>query len=458
MLRFMTRAVLFKLKLFMFIISLPVLVSGSFPSNNDNPVINAVLSGNMVELKMLLSSGAPINVRDSSGNTPLTSAALIGDEIASRMLLDHGATVDFTNRFGSTPLLVATTTGNPKLVEIFLERGAKVDAHSLTGSTPLIAAAQAGDSEIVKILLAAGADATAKDTFGKTASDYANENRSVEVLDLLLNHEKSINFKLRAFFGSYPFIDPIAFKIGRLGVRWYGLMYLLGAIACTAVIVSELSRRRGPIQAEETIFMVAYGLVGILVGGRLGVIIFHPAYFFGHPLQILAVWLGGISLHGALIGILVSGWLLARRRGLPLVEMADIGILALPLGIMFVRIGNFINGELVGTPTTLPWAIVFPGAGKLPRHPSQLYGAFLEGLVLFIVLWLFRKKARRPGQVLAMFLLLYGVFRFVLEFFREPGVSGSNALFWLTTAQMLSVIMVIAGAWVLLFPNGEKSR
>jgi len=456
--KFVVRADLSKWKVVIILVPLLLAAWVSISPAQGNPVSEAVQKGDMEELKRLLKSGADVNARDRSGNTALASAALLGDEEAAKILLDHGAAVNLRGPGGATPLLLACMVGSPELMRTLLDSGAEVDARGENSLTPLIVASQVGNKEIVRMLLAAGADSGAQDIAGKTPSTYANENGHMGVLRLLLKHENSLNFRVRAFFRSYPFIDPVAFRIGPLGVRWYGLMCLIGAIVGAVVIYAELLRRRGPVPVEATAGMVIYGLIGLIVGGRLGaVLLYYPGYFFAHPWQIFAVWRGGMSFYGALIGIIIAGWILARRRSLPLAEMADICILALPIGIMLVRIGNFIKGELFGTVTKLPWGIVFPGAGSLPRHPSQLYGAFFEGLVLFAVLWLFRLRARRPGEVFALFLVLYGVFRFALEFLREADASILVVSLWLTTGQIFSTLMIIVGVGILFFLRRGKS-
>ena len=392
-------------------------------SAQDNPLVEAVHKGDPQVLERLIKDGADVNARDRNANTPLASAALLGDVPAVRMLLDHGADLNAPGSFGAPPLVLACMAGSP---------------------------------EIVKMLLDKGADTSFRDILGKNASTYAAENSNTGVSELLIQHERSRNAKIRNLFRSFnPVIGPVAFKIGPLSVRWYGLMYLLGFVVAAVIVRSELVRRGGPVPTETVAVMVLYGLIGVIVGARLGaVLIYYPSYFFAHPWQVFALWRGGMSFHGGLIGIIVAGWILLRRNNLSfpeMAEMADIAALAAPIVIMLVKIGNFINGELVGTVTTVPWGVVFPRSGSLPRHPSQLYEAFLEGLVLFAVLWLSRLKARRPGEVFALFLVLYGFFRFTVEFFREPDTSIVQALQWLTTGQILSILMIIAGAGLFIF-------
>ena len=427
-------------------------------SAQDSPLVEAVQKGDQHELERLLKNGADVNARDHNRNTPLASAALVGDVEAVRMLLNYGADVNARGPFGSPPLILASMGGNPEIVRMLLDKGAAVNIRGPNGATPLITAAMVNSPEVVKMLLDKGADAGTQDILGKKASTYAAENGNTEVSDLLMQHERSLNTRVRNFFRSfYPFTGPVAFRIGPLGVRWYGLMYLLGFIAAAVIVRAELLRRGGPVPTETAARMILYGLVGLIVGGRLGaVIIYYPSYFFAHPWQIFALWRGGMSFHGGLIGVFVAGLILARRGSLAFAEMADITALAFPIGNMLVKIGNFINGEIVGTVTTVPWGIVFPRYGNLPRHPSQLYEAFFEGLVLFAVLWRFRLRAQRPGEVFALFLVLYGVFRFVVEFFREPDTSIVGTLQWLAIGQVFSILMVIAGVGLFIFLRRAK--
>jgi len=422
-------------------------------SAQDNPLVEAVQKGNQQELERLLRNGADVNVRDGNGNTPLASAVLLGDVEAVRMLLDHGADVNARGSFGTPPLILASMAGSSEIVRMLLNKGAAVNVRGRHGATPLITAAMYNSPEVVKILLDAGADVSVQDIAGKKASTYAAENRCTEVSELLMQHERSLRTRVRNFFSSfYAFMDPVAFRVGPLSVRWHGLMDLLAFIVVTVIVLAELSRRGDPFPRETAAQMFLCGLIGLIVGGRLGaVLIYYPSYFFAHPWEIFALWRGGMSFHGGLIGMIVAGWILARRGSLSFAEMADITALAFPIGIMLVKIGNFIDGELVGRLTTVPWGIVLPGHGGLPRHPSQLYEALLEGLVIFVILWRFRLSAERPGEVFAVFLILYGVFRSVLEFFREPDSSivGTSELF--TTGQILCFPMIVAGAGLFIF-------
>ena len=245
---------------------------------------------------------------------------------------------------------------------------------------------------------------------------------------------------------SYPLIDPVLLHIGPLEIRWYGLMYLFGFILAYFIVRSELRRKQGPIPVENADDLVFYMILGLLLGGRVGYVLFYnlPAYASA-PWEIVAVWHGGMSFHGGLIGMVLAAWLFARRHQVQVLELTDLAALAAPPGLMLGRLGNFINGELFGRVTTVPWGIVFPGGGNLPRHPSQLYESFFEGPVLFAILWVLRRKTRRPGELLCAFLVLYGIFRFTIELFREPDPQLGFIISWLTMGQILCLAMIVSG-------------
>lgn len=257
---------------------------------------------------------------------------------------------------------------------------------------------------------------------------------------------------------SYPAIDPVLWRIGPLQLRWYGFMYLLGFVAAYFVIRAELKRKGGPIPVEAADDLLFYLILGLLIGGRLGyALIYNFDVYRAAPWEALAIWHGGMSFHGGLLGMIVSGWIFARRHHASFMELADIGALASPIGLMLGRIGNFINGELFGRVTTLPWGIVFPEGGPLPRHPSQLYESFLEGPVLFALLWWLRRRVGRPGEVLAWFLVTYGVMRFSVEFFREPDPQIGFLMHWLTMGQILCLLMMAAGIGLFIYMNRVKA-
>ena len=252
---------------------------------------------------------------------------------------------------------------------------------------------------------------------------------------------------------TYPNIDPVALDLGPLKVHWYGIMYLvsfagawwLGRLRAAQPLGGH---RLKPEQVDDLIFYIA---LGVVLGGRIGYVLFYnfPA-FAANPLILFKIWQGGMSFHGGLIGVMVGVWLYARKLNQPFFALMDRIAPWAPFGLGAGRIGNFINGELWGQHTDLPWGMVFPGAGPDPRHPSQLYEFLLEGVVLFALLWLFSAKPRPLMSVSALFALGYGVFRFLVEFVREPDAHlGYLAWGWLTMGQLLSLPLILAGAAIL---------
>jgi phosphatidylglycerol:prolipoprotein diacylglycerol transferase len=262
-------------------------------------------------------------------------------------------------------------------------------------------------------------------------------------------------------------IDPIAFSIGPVAVHWYGIMYLIGFGA--AWWLGESRRRAGrlPISRDQFSDLAFYGMLGVIIGGRIGYMLFYDtAELIHHPLSLLRIWEGGMSFHGGLLGVLVAGWIWSRRNRIHYFDAIDFVAPLVPIGLGLGRLGNFIGGELWGRHTDLPWGMIFPRAlqalgktrdelhalylaGQLDheaRHPSQLYEALLEGLVLFVVLWLYSRKPRPRYAVSGLFALLYGVFRFAIEFVRQPDMQmGFIAFHWLTMGQVLSLPLIIVG-------------
>ncbi len=251
-------------------------------------------------------------------------------------------------------------------------------------------------------------------------------------------------------------LDPVAFTLGPVTVRWYGIAYVLGFI-CAALVVWRLAKRwRVRVNEDALLTIMVCAIVGIILGGRLGYVLFYGnGSYLQNPLEIFALNHGGMSFHGGLIGALLSGIVAAKLTGIPYLTLADLGCVAAPLGLFFGRLANFVNGELWGAPTDLPWGVVFGGAaGNFPRHPSQLYEAVLEGIVIFCVLFaLSRKLPPRPrGTFLGIFLVMYGAFRFLVEFVREPDVQlGYLWGGWLTMGQLLSVPLIVVGVCVLIY-------
>lgn len=259
----------------------------------------------------------------------------------------------------------------------------------------------------------------------------------------------------------YQNLDPIAFSLGPLVVRWYGLAYVLG-FALAAFVIYRVARRwKLGMTEDDLLTLMMCAIVGVVLGARVGYVVFYgDGYYFQHPLEILAFNQGGMSFHGGLVGLLVGGAVAARLTHIPYLTLADLGAIAAPLGLFFGRCANFVNGELWGAPTEGPWGVVFGGAaGMIPRHPSQLYEAVLEGLVIFCVLFaLSRKLPPRPrGTFVGCFLVLYGVFRFLIEFVREPDAQlGYLWGGWLTMGQVLSAPLIVGGIAVLVW--AWKSR
>jgi phosphatidylglycerol:prolipoprotein diacylglycerol transferase len=252
----------------------------------------------------------------------------------------------------------------------------------------------------------------------------------------------------------HPQFDPIAIQLGPLAIRWYGLMYLAGFMMF--LWLGNWRAKRFPergFTAKDLDDLLFYGVLGVVLGGRLGQVSFYePGYYFSHPLEILAVWKGGMSFHGGFLGVLVAMALFGRKSGKTFWQVTDFIAPLVPLGLLTGRIGNFINGELWGRAAdgSLPWAMIFPQAGDdLPRHPSQLYQAGMEGLLLFIVLWWYSSSPRAPRATSGVFLIGYGVFRWIGEYFREPdaGIFGHSYL--VSMGQWLSLPMVLAGMYLL---------
>lgn len=285
----------------------------------------------------------------------------------------------------------------------------------------------------------------------------------------------------------FPNISPEIVSIDLFGVtfalRWYALAYIAGlllgwqvirAILATPRLWAHLPGRVAPMTADQVEQLLTWVVVGVILGGRIGFVLFYqPAYYFANPGQILQVWQGGMAFHGGFLGVVVAGWLFCRAQGIPLLTTGDLMAAVTPFGLLFGRLANFINAELWGRPTTLPWGVLFPGeaaqtcagviAGTCARHPSQLYEAALEGLVLGAVLLyaVFRAGALRfPGRVMGLFLAGYGAARFFVEFFRQPdaqfvtpgnplGLAFHVAGYGLTMGQILSLPMILAGLWFL---------
>lgn len=264
---------------------------------------------------------------------------------------------------------------------------------------------------------------------------------------------------------TYPSIDPDIVRIGPFAVRWYGMMYLLGFAASYGLVRLQIARRKLSVPGDFVDSFYTFVVLGLIIGARLGYVVFYnPSFYFQHPLDIFAVWQGGMSFHGGLIGSVSAGVWCCKRYHVDPWTMADLVVVTAPIGIGLGRLGNFINAELYGRVTSVPWGMVFPGGGALPRHPSQLYEFILEGVVLFLVLWSVKGRMRHTGVMIGLFLILYGVFRFIVEFFREPDSQLGFIAGPFTMGQLLSGSMVIIGAFLIFLrtrkapPAGSKSK
>ena len=251
---------------------------------------------------------------------------------------------------------------------------------------------------------------------------------------------------------AYPRFDPIALSVGPLSIRWYGLMYLVGFAGGWLLGRWRASRPGSGWKPHEVDDLVAMCMFGVVLGGRLGYVLFYePATYLANPLEALKIWNGGMSFHGGLLGVVFCFWLHARKTGRSFWNVSDFIAPLVPIGLGAGRMGNFINAELWGRTTSVPWAMVFPGweAGPYPRHPSQLYEFGLEGVVLFTLLFVFSARKRPAGAVAGMFALWYGVFRFLIEFVREPDAHLGQVALGMTMGQLLSLPLILFGAFLL---------
>ncbi|CAM4085752.1 prolipoprotein diacylglyceryl transferase [Pseudoalteromonas ostreae] len=250
----------------------------------------------------------------------------------------------------------------------------------------------------------------------------------------------------------FPEIDPIIFTVGPLSVRWYGLMYLIGFAFAMWWANRQAAKPGSGWTKEQVSDLLFYGMLGVILGGRIGYVLFYQfSYFLENPLYLFRIDQGGMSFHGGTLGVITAICVFAWTRKKQLLAVGDFVAPLVPVGLLAGRIGNFINGELWGRTTDVPWAMVFPNGGPLARHPSQLYEAFLEGFVLFIILYVFTKKPRPAGSVGGLFLLCYGVFRFCVEYVREPDAQLGLFADFISMGQILSLPMVIAGLGLIIW-------
>lgn len=258
----------------------------------------------------------------------------------------------------------------------------------------------------------------------------------------------------------HPQFDPVALQLGPLAVRWYGLMYLIAFGLVWALGRRRIGTRRDSVwttkDLEDALF---YGILGTIVGGRLGYVFFYKfGEYIGEPWRIFFVWEGGMAFHGGMIGVIFAMWLFARSRKQDWLRITDFIAPLVPLGLAAGRLGNFINAELWGRPSDVPWAMIFPNVDRLPRHPSQLYEFGLEGLALFALLWWFSARPRPRGAVSGLFLIGYGVFRFAVEFTREPDSFLGLLALGLTMGQWLSLPMVALGVYMMVWAYRTRSQ
>jgi phosphatidylglycerol:prolipoprotein diacylglycerol transferase len=248
----------------------------------------------------------------------------------------------------------------------------------------------------------------------------------------------------------HPDIDPIALQIGPLAVRWYGIMYLVGFAGAWWLGTRRIQQGLTPVTRAQLDDLLFLAVLGVVLGGRLGYILFYkPGYYASHPLEVFAIWQGGMSFHGGLLGVMTAMAYAAWRHRIDYLRLMDYVAPLCPIGFAAGRLGNFINGELWGRPTDAPWGMMFRGGGGVPRHPSQLYEFALEGVALFVLLWWFSSKPRPRGAVSGMFLLGYGVFRFLAEFGREPDSFLGFLALGMTMGQWLCVPMIAGGIGLL---------
>lgn len=257
-------------------------------------------------------------------------------------------------------------------------------------------------------------------------------------------------------------LSPVALSLGFFQIKWYSLAYIAGILIGWWYLLKLLDQPGAPMARRHADDFVFYATLGILIGGRLGYAIFYDPAMFRHPVDVLKLWQGGMSFHGGAVGVSAAIFFLARKNGLSWLRIHDYIACCVPFGLFFGRIANFVNGELWGRPTDVPWAVIFPGTGDgIPRHPSQLYEAGLEGIILFAILWFafWKTKARyEPGKLVGIFLIGYGLARFTLEFFRQPDIQLGTMPWGLTMGQTLTVPMLLGGAWLVWTAKGRRVR
>lgn len=254
----------------------------------------------------------------------------------------------------------------------------------------------------------------------------------------------------------YPHINPEIIRVGPLAIRWYGLMYLIGFASSYLLVKHQIAKKRLPLNKDFLDSLYTHVILGLIIGARLGYVIFYnPSYYTQHPLEIVDVMAGGLSFHGGFIGSIIAGVWCCRKFRADAWQVSDLVIATAPIGLGLGRIGNFINGELFGRVTNVPWAMRFPSGGPLPRHPSPLYEFFLEGVALFTILWILKDRRLSSGVLTSLFILLYGIARSMVEFFREPDPQLGFIAGPFTMGQLLSASMAAAGV-VIYYMRRER--
>jgi phosphatidylglycerol:prolipoprotein diacylglycerol transferase len=258
---------------------------------------------------------------------------------------------------------------------------------------------------------------------------------------------------------NYPIINPTIINIGPLQIRWYGVMYILAFLASYFLVRYQIRKKRLNIDINTVNDLFLFLIIGLIIGARLGYVIFYNLPFYlSYPLKLFAIWEGGMSFHGGLIGIFFSGLIYVKKHRVDFWAISDLISITAPIGLGLGRLGNFINAELYGRVTNVPWGMIFPSGGVLPRHPSQLYEFFLEGILLFLILWWAKDFSFKKGTLFCLFLILYSIFRFFVELFREPDPQLGLIFSFITMGQILSIFMCISGLILLYFrPEKEKT-
>lgn len=266
---------------------------------------------------------------------------------------------------------------------------------------------------------------------------------------------------MSAQFLQFPIIDPVIFSIGPVALRWYGMMYLVGFLGAIFMANKAADKSGGEWTRDQVSDLLFYGFLGVILGGRVGYVLFYQFdYFLTEPLYLFKIWTGGMSFHGGLLGVITAVYIFARKTNKNFLRVGDFVVPLVPIGLGMGRLGNFINAELWGRQTDVPWAMVFPTDPlQLPRHPSQLYEFFLEGVVLFFILWLVTRKPRSLGLASGIFLIGYGVFRFIVEFYREPDAHLGLYFSFISKGQILSIPMILIGILIIYlgYLSQEKS-